>query len=545
MRRYARFGLVSVTLAASLARAEQPGFSAGVSAGDVGPDRVVLWTRPDEPGLLRLELSSRPEFDGTLISSFDLRAEATRDLTAHIRIDGLAPNSVYFYRFVRIDDARASRVGRFQTLPPHDESRPVRFLFSGDSNFRHAPFSVMSAAAKEPADFFIWFGDSIYADVSAGGLGPARTLDEYRAKYRQIRSDDGVRDLLATMPLVAGWDDHEVRNDYAGLDPELSIEQRHAGYQAFFEYMPIETQNAGGEPFRTYRSFRCGENVEFFLLDGRQYREPSALRECDGHLDPTGFLVGPLLDNEACTRALSEPRTMLGRAQFDWLASGLAASTARVKFVVNNVPLSFMGVFPYDRWDGYDAERRELLEFIDAHRIDGVVFLTTDIHANALNPDLGAYFRRHRPDYALSNGVRMPEIIVGPIGNETARQSLHGIAGEIVGNPDNPLASLVLAAIERDFESRLVLANRLDMIQTNRVSYAVINVSDAAEVSVFYRGAAPESANDATTPIETFHESMLTASRAPQPFTCGCGVPFALPIVLAALRGGRRKAIWR
>jgi PhoD-like phosphatase len=40
---------------------------------------------------------------------------------------------------------------------------------------------------------------------------------------------------------------------------------------------------------------------------------------------------------------------------------------------------------PYDRGEGYAAERKEILDFIRSHRIENVVFLTTDIHANLIN----------------------------------------------------------------------------------------------------------------------------------------------------------------
>ncbi|MBI5063620.1 MAG: alkaline phosphatase D family protein, partial [Desulfatitalea sp.] len=125
-------------------------------------------------------------------------------------------------------------------------------------------------------------------------------------------------------------------------------------------------------------------NAEFFFLDERQYRDASAKVACASNPDPYGVMLGPLTRDEACLRELSAERTMLGAEQLQWLLDGLRSSNARLKFVVNNVPLTFLGVYPYDRWDGYDAERRTILEYIDANAIDGVVFLTTDIHANAL-----------------------------------------------------------------------------------------------------------------------------------------------------------------
>ena len=40
---------------------------------------------------------------------------------------------------------------------------------------------------------------------------------------------------------------------------------------------------------------------------------------------------------------------------------------------------------PYDRWEGYGAERSEMLNFIRNNGIDNVEFLTTDNHATLQN----------------------------------------------------------------------------------------------------------------------------------------------------------------
>jgi alkaline phosphatase D len=269
------------------------GFSAGLAAGDVSSTGAVLWTRSDAPGRVRLQVSSRPEFD-----SIDVQVESdagvVADNTVRIEVSGLSPRTTYFYRFARIDDsALVSRTGRFRTAPADDASATLRFVFSGDTNFAYAPFGVVATMAREDADAFIWFGDTIYADVPAGGLAVARTLDDYRAKYRQIRSDPSIREALAATALITGGDDHEVTNDYAGADPALSEQQKLDAYRAFLEYMPVRSPDPA-DPYRTYRRIRYGANVEFFVLDARQYRDPSAAAACGDNPDPLGFVLGGL-----------------------------------------------------------------------------------------------------------------------------------------------------------------------------------------------------------------------------------------------------------
>ena len=520
----------AVLLSAGPTAAGQSGFSLGVAAGDVTDSAAIIWTRPDEAGPLRLELAGDDSFSD-LLQTVSVSADPEQDLAVRVELEDLAPGTRYFYRFVAQEAAGViSPTGVFQTTPAADQASALRFVFSGDTNFRHAPYTLMSHIADEQANFFVWFGDIIYADAPAGGLGPATTLDEYRAKYRQTWADPNVREALAATPVWSGWDDHEVRNDYAGLDPLLPAEQRDAAYTAFFEYLPIRDQGVADDPFRTYRRFRFGTEVEFFLLDERQYRDVPAEVECGLNLDPLGFVLGPLTRDGACVAELSAPRTMLGAAQFDWLTAGLRDSTARVKFVVNNVPMSFVGVLPYDRWDGYDAERRALLEFIDANRIQGVILLTTDIHANAYNPDVMRFFRANRPDYRLGNGVQLPEVIVGPLGNATLRQSLLSFAG---GNGEG-----LLGAGEQAFVDRLTCVNGFQFAETDRLSYAVIDVSPTGDVRLRYRGLRPADAADQTAVPETFFD---TAVEPAPPLPCCLPILVVGAAAHCGLAGMRRE----
>ncbi|MFH4317201.1 alkaline phosphatase D family protein, partial [Acinetobacter baumannii] len=61
------------------------------------------------------------------------------------------------------------------------------------------------------------------------------------------------------------------------------------------------------------------------------------------------------------------------------------ASTAKWKIVLSEVAWQQFWALPYDRWEGYGAERNEILNFIRDENIEGVVFLTTDNHANIFN----------------------------------------------------------------------------------------------------------------------------------------------------------------
>jgi hypothetical protein len=297
--------------------------------------------------------------------------------------------------------------------------------------------------------------------------------------------------------------------------------------------MPVRTPDPVSDRYRTYRRFRYGANVEFFVLDARQYREPSAAEACADNPDPLGFVLGSLTRDRDCADRLREPRTMLGREQLEWLFNGLLESTATTKFVVNNVPMSFVGILPYDRWDGYDDERREILEFISGNSIQGIVILTTDIHANALNPDVGRYFRNSR-FFDLSADVAIAEVIVGPLGNETLYETLTGFGSTVLtaGRNDiwSPLTGL-LGGVESLLVHKLRSANHFAMVNSNRVSYAVLDVAADGTWSVAYRGLPPAKSNDPAIEAETFFDS-TDPSGSPPAVPCGLPVVFGLTVGL-------------
>jgi alkaline phosphatase D len=171
-------------------------------------------------------------------------------------------------------------------------------------------------------------------------------------------------------PVYVIWDDHEVKNNFAGpFEPQMP-----AGRQALREYWPIASPPE--DPHRLYRTVRYGADLELFILDTRQYRSKNA--------DPDG-----------------PNKTMLGPAQLTWLLDGLTHSTATWKVIASSVPLSVpkgggANVPGNDGWaggpdgTGFERERQVIVETILGKQLKNVVFLGGDIHwvqANAYDPN--------------------------------------------------------------------------------------------------------------------------------------------------------------
>jgi alkaline phosphatase D len=460
----------------------------------VGARSAILWTRATPgsdlgpPLRVVLEVASDPSF-ARRVRERVLRPHARHDFTLRARVGGLEPATRYWYRFVAVegDVAFQSRVGSFLTAPDPGEPAPLRFVVSGDSNVGFTSrsgldFYVLSAAAAEQPDFFVYYGDTIYADsgVLPGGAD-AVTLDEYRAVHRLTRADPHLQELLATTGTFSGWDDHEVRNDYDGetVEPERFA----AGARAFFEYLPLRPR-PGTRRFRTDRTVRWGRDVELFFLDGRQFR--SAERFCNAS-SPDGpeapdTLFSPFAEDEdivaqvlppdlleaasglllpsdpdCAQELLADPdRSLLGRAQLAWLKRRLLASDATFKILVNSVPISSLLFLPYDRWEGYLAERQELLDFVAEHLDPGrVLVLTTDFHTN---------LAVRRPE--------LTELIVGPIATSTFGSTVVAMLPPEL----QPFAFVILLLVDQVFDAAngggAVLGSAHDAF-----SYAVVEVS--------------------------------------------------------------------
>jgi alkaline phosphatase D len=365
-----------------------------VTVAEVRSDRAALWVRGD--GATPVRLRYAPADDTSAVKETTVTLAVARDRTGHTVLDALTPGTRYEYE-VSHDGAEAR--GAFTTAPARDADVAVRLLWSGDlgaNNYcRDAEdgYAIFRAMARHQPDFFLFVGDTIYADQPCGTRPHApgadyiaQSLTEFHGKHRYNRADPALQAFFKTTSVFAIWDDHEVRNNFSGPTHPLMP----TGLRAMLDYWPIE--GPAEEPRRLYRAVRWGRHVEAFILDTRQYRSDNT--------EPDG-----------------PGKSMLGAAQRAWLLDGLAASDATWKLVVTSVPLGiFTGGRHSDSWSsanlfgfartspsGYVHERDTILRFVRDRGIRNVVFVAGDVHH--------AEMIRHEP----APGFFVHELIAGPL----------------------------------------------------------------------------------------------------------------------------------
>ncbi|MFN3199253.1 MAG: alkaline phosphatase D family protein [Bradymonadia bacterium] len=513
-------------------------FPQGIASGDPTPESVILWTRGEIDafqGAERLNLMYEVATDEgftDLVSSGEATLDADTDHAFRMKVTGLSAATTYYYRF-QVEGV-TSPWGRTKTAPAADADTPVRFAFAScqdyNGRYYHAWKALLDA---DPVDFVVFLGDYIYETsndprfqeatderqttlvnglpLDEDGMAlAALTLADYRALYKQYRSDPDLKEVHRLYPFVAVWDDHEFADDSwqdhathfnEAQGDEQNTERRTAASQAWFEYMPADVTRDASASFpddmRIYRRLRFGQHVDLFLTDLRSYRADHAVAEgpaqpATGKLTPNSaigarnFLLKEGFDPIEAEAAPS----MLGAEQKAWIIDGITGSDASWKIWGTEVQLSQMlvdlspfeglpdqyrGVFYFsvDQWDGYRTERAEVLQALA--EVEGWFSICGDIHA--------AYACELKVDFDDPESAIIAAEFTTP---GISSQSVQDITQQTLDG-DPVLSGLGLAELVPRFDELLTTASphyRMANSQTNGVT--VIDITGADSVQVEY-----------------------------------------------------------
>jgi alkaline phosphatase D len=307
----------------------------------------------------------------------------------HVEVSGLEPHRWYWYQFRAGNET--SIIGRTRTLPRLQAAVDrLRFAIASCQHYEQGLFTALEHLADEDLDLVMHLGDYIYEGAGVDKRvrkhigGELMTVDDYRNRYAQYRSDPALQAVHASFPFLVVWDDHEVDNNYAGLFEENGVPaeqfalRRAAAYKAYYEHMPLRPSSIPrGALLQLYRPFAYGSLARIFMLDTRQFRTDQ----------PCGDNVQP-----ECAAAKDPRATLLGAAQERWLTGQLNRSRAGWNLLAQQIPMARLDRAPgserrysMDKWDGYEASRARLLQHIADRKPSNPVNLAGDVHNNWVN----------------------------------------------------------------------------------------------------------------------------------------------------------------
>ncbi|WP_293479499.1 alkaline phosphatase D family protein [Phenylobacterium sp.] len=323
-------------------------FQHGVASGDPTQDRVVIWTRitPSAPGgqvayTWRIDPVDR-RAGGARSGSGVTGPE--RDYTAKVDVTGLEPGRAYTFGFEAA--GVTSPMGRTRTLPA-GATEDVVLAVASCSLYPNGYFNVYRAIADLPrVDAVLHLGDYIYEYGGPGSYGmdspvagerphdPPReivTLDDYRRRHAQYKSDPDAQAAHARAPWIVAWDDHETANNSflngaENHDPAKEGDwtaRKAVALRAYYEWMPIRDPKPGqGLAEASMRSFRFGDLAALVMIETRLTARDEQLE-----LERDLPMVDGKPDVAAFRAKLNDPsRRMMDDAQEAWIRSELQAS---------------------------------------------------------------------------------------------------------------------------------------------------------------------------------------------------------------------------
>ena len=382
-----------------------PYFSTGVKIGEVSENSAIVWTRLTSVSSPDFDnLNSAPGSRGSVQVSYWVQnleknqilldpvvVDEAADFTSQIHLKALTPNTHYSLQLSAFstegspgETIRAS----FKTAPAQDQVADVCAVVvtcQGHETIDkpkkgHWAYSHMR---RQDPDFFIHTGDVVYYDRwEAMPLSKNKT--QARQRWNKMFSYAWNQEFHKQVSSYFMKDDHDtLKNDcWPGqVYGELTWDD---GLQLFKEQTP-----QGPLP---YRKVRWGKDLEFWMMEGRDFRSANTIPD-------------------------SPNKTILGKAQKEWLKKTVLESDATFKLIV--FPSPVVGPDKKGKSDnhsnlGFKNEGDELRQFIAS--IPNAFVVCGDRHWQYASKD---------PETGLT------EICCGPINNAHSKRG-----GNANGNPD-------------------------------------------------------------------------------------------------------------
>lgn len=216
------------------------------------------------------------------------------------------------------------------------------------------PQPVWRAIAAARPQVFLFLGDNVYADTV--------DMEKMRRDYETLGAIPEFAEFRSSVPILAMWDDHDYGANDAGAEYPMKEESKELMLDFFGE--PADSPRRRRPGAYLSKTFGPpGRRVQIILLDGRSFRSP-----LDRDPSPL-YRYRPSLDPE---------RTMLGEAQWTWLAEQLR-EPAEFRLVASGVQvLGYAAGF--ETWKNLPLEQERLFRVIRESGASGVVLLSGDAH---------------------------------------------------------------------------------------------------------------------------------------------------------------------
>ncbi|MCP4898463.1 MAG: alkaline phosphatase family protein [bacterium] len=249
----------------------------------------------------------------------------------------------------------------------------------GSCAFQWTEQTIFRSIVSAEPDLYLSLGDAIYGDFDGKAVFDV-TPDSLRAEWNKLGQSPDWQHLVANVPVMATWDNHDCGHHSAGAEFEL----KEVSKEIFLDFYgePADSKRRTTPGIYTARTFGPpGQAVQVILLDTRYFKCPAVLADRPEGARGSLGKYAPNSDPEA---------SLLGEAQWSWLEEQLR-QPADLRLVASSTQI-VADQKGMDEWGNYPLERRRLFDLIETTGAEGVILLSGNVHfAEISETDEGPY----------------------------------------------------------------------------------------------------------------------------------------------------------
>ncbi|QQR96896.1 MAG: alkaline phosphatase family protein [Sphingobacteriales bacterium] len=236
----------------------------------------------------------------------------------------------------------------FATIQNDSNISSISFGSCSDENSAQP---ILSDVVNLKPDLFIYLGDNIYAD--------ANKCSDFFKSYSKLACKQEFKNLVAQIPTIATWDDHDYGKNDGGIEYNLKTQSKHIFLKFWNEPKDSDRYKHEG----IYNSKYFGDDnhkVQVILLDTRTFR--SSLKG----------------GRNSYTPDYSINKTMLGDEQWKWLEAELL-KPAKVRIIASSTQFGIEHN-GWEAWANFPKEQQKMADLIASTKANGVIFISGDVH---------------------------------------------------------------------------------------------------------------------------------------------------------------------
>ncbi|MEN9912090.1 MAG: Alkaline phosphatase precursor [Pseudomonadota bacterium] len=350
-------GLLTQSYADQCITKNNGSLKAGPLVGHTDSDSSMIWAYADNKNdSVKVQYKTAANSKNCTVVNMPPRDERLNTSLANLK--NLKRNTRYYYDV--LVNNKIAESGTFKTA---SSDKIFKYVLASCIRRQKDEEQISFIRARElKPDLMLLLGDNVYSDTNDRG-------DKLNSHKLQ-RNIKNFKNIIKDVPTYAIWDDHDFgKNNSDGTDTD-----ERSARDAF---MDVWANPGYGEDNKgIYYSFKRGD-VEFFMLDGRYFKNPG--------------------------------KDFLGNDQLNWLKNKLSKSDAVFKVLAVGQTFNSAG---NASWSDAPDERKNLLNFIKDKKIKGVILHSGDVHSNR--------YINHQDRRGIEVGYPVIEIISSSIASNGA-----------------------------------------------------------------------------------------------------------------------------